>query len=150
MKKILYVDMDNVLVDFQSGVARLPRVMVAKYEGRLDEVPGIFLLMEPVAQAVESFKALAKLFEIYVLSTSPWENPMAWSDKLLWVKYHLGKSAYKRLILTHHKNLNRGDFLIDDRRKHGADHFVGEHILFGSERFPNWSVVVAYLRERAA
>jgi beta-phosphoglucomutase-like phosphatase (HAD superfamily) len=62
-KKILYVDMDNVLVDFQSGVARLPQKIVDKYEGKLDEVPGIFLLMEPVVQAVESFKELASLFD---------------------------------------------------------------------------------------
>jgi len=31
------------------------------------------------------------------------------------VKTHLGADAYKRLILTHHKNLNVGDYLIDDR-----------------------------------
>jgi len=150
MGKILYVDMDNVLVDFQSGIARLPQETVAEYEGRPDEIPSIFSKMEPLPQAIESFNELASLFDVYILSTSPWENPTAWSDKLDWVKRHLGKSAYKRLILTHHKNLNRGDFLIDDQTKNGADHFVGEHILFGSERFPNWAAVVAYLRERAA
>ena len=51
-------------------------------------------------------------------------------------------------ILTHHKNLNAGDFLIDDRTKNGADRFLGEHLLFGSERFPDWQAVLAYLRER--
>ncbi len=30
------------------------------------------------------------------------ENPSAWSDKLLWVKRHLGPSAHQRLILSHH------------------------------------------------
>jgi beta-phosphoglucomutase-like phosphatase (HAD superfamily) len=80
-KKILYVDMDNVLVDFQSGVARLPQEIVRKYNKKLDEVPGIFLLMEPVAQAIESFRKLARLFDTYVLSTSPWENPLAWCEK---------------------------------------------------------------------
>jgi 5'-nucleotidase len=149
MRKILYVDMDNVLVDFQSGVARLPQKIVDKYEGKLDEVPGIFSLMDPIDRALESFNELVSLFDTYVLSTAPWENPLAWSDKLLWVKYHLGESAYKRLILTHHKDLNRGHFLIDDQSKNGADHFVGEHILFGSEKYPNWATVVAYLRERA-
>jgi 5'-nucleotidase len=123
---------------------------VRKYNKKLDEVPGIFLLMEPVVQAVESFKKLARIFDIYVLSTSPWKNCTAWSDKLLWVKYHLGRSAYKRLILTHHKNLNHGDFLIDDQKKNGARHFSGEHILFGSKKFADWATVVAYLREKAA
>ena len=65
--------------------------------------------------------------------TSPWENATASSDKLAWVKKYLGKEAYKRLILSHHKHLNNGDYLIDDRDKHnGADKFKGELIVFDS------------------
>ena len=30
-KKIVYIDMDNVLVDFKSGIARLPKETVEKY-----------------------------------------------------------------------------------------------------------------------
>lgn len=145
MQKILYVDMDNVLVDFRSGISRLDERIIREFEGRMDDVPGIFALMDPMEDAVESFKTLAQHFDTYILSTSPWENPSAWSDKLQWVKQHLGTVAYKRLILTHHKNLNIGDYLIDDRTKNGTDQFKGEHIHFGSERFPNWRVVVAYL-----
>jgi 5'-nucleotidase len=63
------------------------------------------------------------------------------------VQRHLGEVAYKRLILTHDKNLNRGDYLIDDRDKNGAAEFDGELIKFGSDRFPDWNSVVAYLRE---
>jgi 5'-nucleotidase len=145
MRKILYVDMDNVLVDFSSGIARLDEKIVREFDGRLDEVPGIFALMRPVEGAVDSFVTLAGHFDAYVLSTSPWENPSAWSDKLEWVKKYLGSHAYKRLIRTHHKNLNLGDYLIDDRTTRGADKFKGEHIHFGSEKFPDWRSVVAYL-----
>jgi 5'-nucleotidase len=145
MKKILYADMDNVLVDFRSGIAQLDKKIVREFDGRLDEVPGIFALMHPMEGAVESFVTLAQHFDAYVLSTSPWENPSAWSDKLEWVKKYLGTHAYKRLILTHHKNLNIGDYLIDDRTTRGADRFVGELIHFGSERFPNWKAIVEYL-----
>lgn len=146
MTKILYIDMDNVLVDFPSALTKIPQNLLIEYENRLDEVPGIFSLMEPLADAIESFQMLSSLFDTYILSTSPWENPSAWSDKLLWVKKHLGSSAYKRLILSHHKNLNRGDFLIDDRTKNGVEYFEGEHIHFGTERFPDWLTVVQYLR----
>ena len=104
--------------------------------------------MEPIKGAVESFNFLAERFDTYILSTAPWENPSAWTDKALWVKKYLGTSAYKRLILTHHKNLNMGDFLIDDRTNNGADRFSGEPILFGSETFPDWSSVVAYLQNK--
>src|SRR5437762_10371247 len=138
--------MDNVLANFSSAISRLQERVVLEYKGRLDDVPGIFALMDPVPGAIESYKELADRFDAYVLSTSPWENPSAWSDKLIWVKKHLGSVAYKRLILTHHKDLSSGDFLIDDRTKNGADRFAGELILFGSERFPDWPSVVAYLR----
>ncbi len=102
-------------VDFKSALARLPADTTRDYEGHLDDVPGIFALMTPMPCAVKSFCELAGLFDTYVLSTSPWENPSAWSDKLLWVTRHLGKAAHKRPIMTHHKNLNVGDFLVDDR-----------------------------------
>ncbi len=149
MRKRLYVDMDNVLVDFPSGVARLDEHTRREFEGRLDEVPGIFAHMDPLPGALAAFATLAQRFDSYVLSTAPWENPSAWSDKLLWIQRHLGQAAYKRLILTHHKNLNAGDFLVDDRTKNGADRFPGEHIHFGTERFPDWRAVTEYLLARA-
>jgi len=145
MKQILYVGMDNVLVDFQSAFPKLSKEILDKYDGRLDEVPGIFSLMEPMPGAVEAFNKLSEVFDTYILSTAPWENPSAWSDKLIWVKKHLGANAHKRLILYHHKNLNIGDFLIDDNTKNGVDRFTGEHIHFGTPKFPNWNAVVDYL-----
>ena len=148
-KKIVYVDMDNVLVDFKSALPFVPAQVRREYDGHLDDVPGIYSLMRPMPGAVVAFTELASLFDTYVLSTSPWDNPSAWSDKLAWVKTYLGKPAHKRLILTHHKDLNRGDFLIDDRKKHGADRFEGEHLRFGMERFPDWPAVMAYLRPLA-
>ena len=150
MQKTLYIDLDNVLVDFASAFPLIEPGLLKQYEGHLDDIPGIFSLMGPVEDAVTSFEELATLFDTYILSTSPWDNASAWSDKLLWVKKHLGKPAHKRLILSHHKHLHLGHFLVDDRTKNGADRFSGEHILFGSENFPNWQVVTTYLRVRAA
>ena len=100
--------------------------------------------MLPMKGAVESFKELSKIYDTYILSTAPWNNSTAWSDKLEWVKKHLGDSAYKRLIISHHKNLNAGDYLIDDRTKNGAGEFNGELMLFGSEKYPNWESVCNY------
>ncbi|MEM9156650.1 MAG: hypothetical protein AAGB13_16730 [Cyanobacteria bacterium P01_F01_bin.33] len=141
--------MDNVLVDFPSAFSRIDEETLNRFPDNRDEIPGIFSLMEPMPRAIESFEELSSLFDTYILSTSPWENPSAWSDKLEWTKKYLGKSAYKRLILSHHKNLNEGHFLVDDRKKNGADKFRGELILFGSEKFPRWDEVVEYLREQS-
>ena len=147
MKLVVYVDMDNVLVDFPSAFSRLDRAILEAYRDREDEIPGIFSLMDPIDGAVAAYKELSLLFDTYLLSTAPWENPTAWSDKLLWVKKHLGNSAHKRLILTHHKNLNQGDYLIDDRTKNGADRFTGKHVHFGMEPFPDWSSVMNYMKK---
>ena len=145
MKKILYVDMDNVLVDFASGIARISKEIQIQYQGRIDEVPGIFSLMKPLSGAIDSYNRLSAKYNTYILSTAPWENSSAWSDKNLWVRKYLGEIAYKRLILTHHKNLNSGDFLIDDRTANGADLFKGKHIKFGSNQYPHWQAVCNYL-----
>lgn len=145
-RKIVYIDMDNVLVDFPSAFAKLSQETREQYRGSEDEIPDIFSLMQPVKGAVEAFGFIAGHSEAYILSTAPWKNPSAWSDKLLWVQTYLGDRAYKRLILTHHKDLNRGDFLIDDREKNGADRFAGELILFGSKQYPDWDAVLGYLK----
>ena len=137
--------MDNVLVDFQSGIDSITEAERESFKNDLDDVPGIFSKMKPVDGAIEAYLKLTKHFEVYILSTAPWKNPSAWSDKLLWVKKYLGQSAHKRLILSHNKQLNMGDFLVDDRTANGAGEFKGEHIHFLSEKFKNWNDVVSYL-----
>ncbi|WP_308465645.1 5' nucleotidase, NT5C type [Rathayibacter soli] len=154
-KKILYVDLDNTLVDFQSGIERLDPRMRDGYRDDLDEAPGIFALMEPLTGALDAYRELARHFDTYILSTAPWKNPSAWHDKVEWVQKHLAMDdhdvAYKRLILSHHKNLNRGDFLVDDRSSNGAAEFEGEWLQFGpGARYPTWAAVTEYLLSRAA
>ncbi len=145
-KKMLYVDMDNVLVNFPSAFEKLDSEIYELYKEK-DEIPHIFSLMDPVEGAVEAFHFLSLHFDTYILSTAPWNNPSAWSDKLEWVKKHLGTPAFKRLILSHHKNLNRGDFLIDDRTHNGADKFGGELIVFNPKDLRPWDSVVEYLTQ---
>lgn len=147
-QKILYIDMDNVLVDFPTGISRISIALREQYADHLDDVPGIFGLMDPIEDAVNAYGELSAVFDTYILSTAPWDNPSAWSDKLLWVKRHLGDFAHKRLILSHHKNLQVGHFLVDDRLKNGADRFPGEHIHFGTPKFPDWPTVVQYLKTK--
>ena len=133
--------MDNVLVDFPHGIECLSDQDKLAYEGNYDECPNIFSLMRPLPGAIDSFHKLSQIFDIYILSTAPWKNSSAWNHKVEWVQKHLGSEkndpAYKRLILSHHKNLNRGDFLVDDRPNNGAAEFEGEWIRFGSEKFPD-------------
>ncbi len=142
MKKRVYVDMDGVLVDYESGFDGTPDELHG-----YDNTPNVFSKMLPLPGALEAFRTLAEKFDVYVLSTAPWNNPSAWTDKANWIKKYLDDVAYKRLILTHNKALCIGDYLIDDRTANGAGEFTGRHIHFGTDRFPDWDAVLAYLQE---
>ena len=144
-KKRIYFDMDGVLVDFESGVKKLDEAVKEQYKGRLDEVPGIFALLEPLPGAIEVVKLLARNYDLFILTTSPWNNPTAASDKVEWVKKYMDDVFHKRLIITHRKDLLDGDYLIDDRGKNGASEFKGEWIKFGSEQYPDWETILKYL-----
>ena len=152
-KQIVFVDMDGVLVNFQSGIDKISKEDYEKYGPlHFDEVPGIFSLMEPMEGAIEAYQWLCEHFDTYILSTAPWDNPSAWIDKLLWVKKYLPKEAYKRLTLTHNKHLAAGHFLIDDRTANGAEDFGGKHIHYGPEGhkdFGDWKAVISYMKNLA-
>ena len=120
--------MDNVLVDFPAGIKQLSPDHQESYIDNYDEAPGIFALMPPIADALESYRQLSEWFDTYILSTSPWDNETASMEKINWVKLHLGDIARKRLILSHHKNLNKSHFLIDDLPNNGAENLEGEWI----------------------
>jgi putative 5''''(3'''')-deoxyribonucleotidase len=145
-KPIVYIDMDGTLVDFVSAFDRVEPEILREYGGRPDDIPGIFALMEPMPGAIEAVEKLRHKYDLYILSSSPWENPTALGDKLAWVKKYFGDEKdslfYKKVIFSSVKHLSRGDILIDDRTANGVGDFEGEHILFGSRDFPDWEAVL--------
>lgn len=147
-KKRVFVDMDNVLVDFESGLAQVSEEVKKEYEGRLDEIPGLFGLMKPMPGAIEAVHELQRHYDMFILSTAPWKNHSAWSDKVAWVTKYLDDVFHKRMVITHRKDLCLGDYLIDDRGKNGTSEFSGEWIEFGSEKFPDWNSVLGYLNAK--
>lgn len=139
MKKIVYIDMDDTI----AGYSRM-----AKEKGidprEAKHVPGFFRDLKPIDHAVEAYNMLAEHFDVFILSTSPWSNPGAVVEKVEWVKEYLPK-AHKNIIFSHRKDLNRGDYLIDDSTRNGAASFQGEHIQFGTPAFPDWPAVLDYI-----
>lgn len=155
-KPILFIDMDGVLVDFQSGLDQIPDDIKAQYaddgtdahKPHYDDISGIFELMKPIDGAIDAVHTLQQKYDLYILSTAPWKNPSSWSDKVLWVQKYLGDIFYKRLILTHHKNLcyQEGAYLIDDHPLHGAELFGTHWLHFGPNgKYKTWNDIIKYL-----
>jgi|TARA_R110000803_G_C11942207_1_gene316715 5'-nucleotidase len=134
--EIVYFDMDGVLVDFMSGVSKYPKKTQELYKDNLDEIPNVFSQMNPYPDMVQFAKDMYndKRYDVYILSSPSSDNPSSWTDKFNWVQKHLPMFK-RRLILSHNKNLNIGDYLIDDRTKNGAGEFTGEHIYYGTNKY---------------
>lgn len=145
MKKRLFFDMDGVLVNFYSGLDRIDKETKQKYAGHEDDIPGLFGLMKPLDGAEEAVRKLSEKYDVFILSTAPWKNPSAWSDKVKWITQHYDDIFHKKMVITHRKDLCQGDYLIDDSNKNGASEFGGEWIQFGKGKFPDWQSVLDYL-----
>lgn len=150
-KKILYIDMDGVICQFNKAIKQLsPTTDTSIFSEEVNEIcrlnPNIFHTLEPLEDAIESVKELCEHFEVYFLSCPMWHVPLSFIGKRLWVEEHLGKIAENRLILTHRKDLVIGDYLVDDMIRHGVAEFKGEHIHFGTEKFPDWKTTLTYLK----
>lgn len=148
-KPILYIDMDGTIVDFVYAMNNeMTTEEKALYGDLPDDCPGLFSRMPEIKGATEAVLRLMEHFDVYILSTAPWNNPSAWMDKLVWIQTHFGEALKKRLIISHHKNLCHGAFLVDDRPNHGASEFNGEWIQIHSPKFPDWDSVVEYLESK--
>lgn len=159
MKKRVFVDMDNTLVDFNGGMSSVPKEISDKlpynYEWDMpayDWLEGYFRGLKPNKGGVETIRALeaSGLYDVYILTAVPWENPSAAKEKLEWIREYFGPGKdgllYKKVLMCHHKDFIKGDILIDDRMdKNGAGGFEGEKIEYNTDRFPDWAAVRAYL-----
>lgn len=132
-KRIVFIDMDDTIVDFKSGIDVIKEYAEYRHKDpnsfneNWDEVPGIFSHMKPIEGAIDAVSKLADHFEVHILTTAPWLNPSAWADKLTWIHNHFGDHEeavfHKKVTVSHNKQLLRGDYLIDDRYQNGAGEF---------------------------
>ena len=157
-KKIVYIDMDGVLVDFDKGMKTWfenhPHLK-ERYKDNPDHIQGIFRNPPPIKGAIEAVKKLHESgkYELLIATSAPWGNPMSGMDKRFWIEDHFGNLFHKKMFVTHRKDLLLGDYLIDDRLKNGAGEFSGELLRFGYDwendnkpnEYPTWESILDYL-----
>ncbi len=149
-KKIVYVDMDHVLCDYAAGFkAHQEKYPHLKYP---QSEPGLYISLDPLPGAIEIYQWLDQhpKLDVYILTSPSVKNPHCYSEKRIWVERYLGAEVTEKLIISPHKNLNKGDYLIDDNASgKGQDAFEGELLLFGAEKFPDWQSIKAYFQTLA-
>lgn len=160
VRPIVLVDMDGVLADFNtsmwSAIRELTGVEYSRdltgqsYDLRavlpdrhkhlpdtVMSLPGFFRGLTPVPGGVAAVHAMeAAGFHVLLCSTPFVGSPSCASEKMAWVREHLGAQWVDRLILTADKTLVFGDVLIDDKPTiEGRVAPQWEHVAFGREPY---------------
>jgi 5'(3')-deoxyribonucleotidase len=81
-KKKIFIDMDGVLSDFNGGVKKLTRETYDEYKYRHDEIPGLFMGLDPIKGSKEAVTILKQHFELFILSTPSWGNSGSLTEKI--------------------------------------------------------------------
>ena len=124
MKKIIYIDMDGVISDFDK----------AAKEGGWTHRPDLkvdFRNLELVPGAQDALIRLNQDFDIFIATTPPWSRPDVWGEKREWIGEHF-PWLKRKMVLTHRKDLLIGDILIDDSRWRGQPDFQGDWFWFNN------------------
>jgi len=138
----IFVDMDNVLTQFNKQMItylrrtnlELIQEKVEKtweiaewFEGDknrikksyayiMSSVPGFWAGMEIMPGAKEVMDHMMKYHEVYIATAAFWGDTCI-PEKVRWIRNHLRKFDLNNLIFTQHKELLKGDVIIDDKPK---------------------------------
>lgn len=135
--------MDGVLCDYDSA---FKLAIDAKSEQAYPQAEyGFFASLPAIKDAIASVNHLRQnpKYDVYILTAPSIYNPLSYAEKRAWVEKHFDIALVNNLIICAHKNLLRGDYLIDDRLTgNGQDQFCGELFQFGSMQFRDWSAIL--------
>lgn len=135
MKKIILIDMDNVLANFTKSFIKeiddnnwerggnIGMYITIKNDENLEKNKKIFnkknffLDFEPISGAIANVKEIIKddRFEVFFCSSPATFYKYCVSEKYQWIEKYFGFEMTKRVILTKDKTLIGGDYLIDDK-----------------------------------
>ena len=121
MKRIIFLDLDDVLVDLDRGLLELagvtlPRertpenkIAVKQTWSELAKIPTLWYNMPPMPQATELYNGILKYSDPIILSATPEEyefdhrHDACKTQKIAWVEKHFGPLQAMRTIITKSK-----------------------------------------------
>jgi len=108
--------------DYKDKLSKDEIFLPFNMEGFWEDLP-------PFPGAIDFARSLVENDLDVYLATMPAPGPRCYYGKEQWVTNHLPFIGRERLIFCHHKNLLRGDALLDDNPKYLAG-FKGKRLLF--------------------
>lgn len=129
MKKIVYLDMDSVIADFEGSSFFDPAQPVASQVHKM-YTPGFFYGLKPVEGALSGVRAIMRLgYEVHILSRPVAESAHSYTEKAQWIGLYFPE-LINNVHFTQNKGLFKGDYLIDDDADKWEDVFGGKFIHF--------------------
>lgn len=143
-KKLIFVDMDDVLADFNSS-DKIPANEKHLYHHPEIYKEGFFLTLKPMPGAIAFINRLLmeSQFDVQILTQPVAGNPYSYTEKVQWVYKYFPQLASK-INMSQNKLLFRGDVLIDDNPK--WEDFKGTFIQFNpKDPLEEFALIESYL-----
>lgn len=171
-QKTILFDQDGVLADWQAmfdelltlqfpHISVLPREEITVFKAqslyateyqadiqKMMDTPGFYRELKPIEGAVEALHQIrAAGYETFICTAPYVTNETCASEKMAWVREHLGADWVKKMVITSDKTLVRGDVLIDDKPDiTGSMTPIWKHVVFDApynrhvpQRLDRWS-----------
>jgi 5'-nucleotidase len=143
-KQVLYIDMDDTIVDFRSST-RIPDHEKEVYGHPAMYQEGFFRDLLPFPTAIQAVNRLidSGKYDVWILTQPVADSPRSYSEKAEWVIKHLPRLTHK-IKMTQEKTMCLGAILIDDNPKWAG--FFGDFYLFDRHNpEATWSILLNQL-----
>lgn len=143
--KIVYLDMDGPLADFNAGIGR------PNFEKDPPEmfVRGFFRSLPVVAGAKDAVNQLLThpYLDVFIATKPTTGNLWCATEKFQWIEEHFPSLLKKMMVVCDKGHLN-GDYLIDDDKAQWEPRFQGTFLHFNQfDPLASWKEITEYMQK---